>query len=237
MTTTADHDRADRDAALARLGREALPQDLPELNVFDGPASLTTVTLQVGRLAKRCPSTGRPDQFDVEVAYAPTGGRCLEVDSLVRHLEAFHEVEISAERLADRLAAAVLEVTGAGWVEVTVHQTGREGAELHVTARHPTTATGDPGLTATDESFQLCLPKGWSLLNGALDDLFGTILAAHGGDKVAAAVEVGRDLMRGDPAQHRAGCCRDSAVLAIARLYGPDQQEQVRKRLPEEPGE
>jgi hypothetical protein len=70
-------------------------------------------------------------------------------------------------------------------------------------------------------------------------DLFGTILAAHGGDKVAAAVEVGRDLMRGDPAQHKAGYSRDSAVLAVARLYGLNQQEQeqVRERLPEEPGD
>jgi hypothetical protein len=70
-------------------------------------------------------------------------------------------------------------------------------------------------------------------------DLFGTILATHGGDKAAAAVEVGRDLMRGDPAQHKAGYSRDSAVLAVARLYGLDQQdqEQVRERLPEEPDE
>lgn len=70
-------------------------------------------------------------------------------------------------------------------------------------------------------------------------DLFGTLLAAHGGDKVAAAVEVGRDLMRRDPAQHKAGYSRDSAVLAVARLYGldPQEQEQVRERLPEEPGE
>jgi hypothetical protein len=38
----------------------------------------------------------------------------------VRHLEAYHAVAMSAERLADQLAAAVLAQTLAAWVEVTV---------------------------------------------------------------------------------------------------------------------
>jgi len=66
-----------------------------------------------------------------------------------------------------------------------------------------------------------------------------TVLRAHGGDKVAAAVEVGRDLMRRDPAKCKAGYSRDSAVLAVARLYDLDEQQQaqVRERLPEEPND
>jgi hypothetical protein len=56
---------------------------------------------------------------------------------------------------------------------------------------------------------------------------------------VAAAVEVGRDLMRRDPAKCKAGYSRDSAVLAVARLYDLDEQQQaqVRERLPEEPND
>jgi hypothetical protein len=76
------------------------------------------------------------------------------------------------------------------------------------------------------------------------DGLFQTVLRAHGGDKVAAAVEVGRDLMRRDlmrrdPAKCKAGYSRDSAVLAVARLYDLDEQQQaqVRERLPEEPSD
>jgi NADPH-dependent 7-cyano-7-deazaguanine reductase QueF len=133
---TADHDHA-TEADPAGLGRPVPPQDLPELAVFPGPASLTSQTLKVGQLAKRCPSTGRPDQFSVQVTCTPVGGRCLELESLVRHLEAYHTVAVSAEVLADQLAAAVLEATGAAEVAVTVHQTGREGADLDVTARHP----------------------------------------------------------------------------------------------------
>ncbi len=125
------------DAGLAGLSRHVQPQQLPELEVFDGPVSLTSETLKVGQLSKLCPATGRPDQFRIHVAYTPIGGCCLEIDSLVRHLEAFHHVAISAEVLADQVAAAVLQATGAGRVEVRVHQTGREGADLHVTARHP----------------------------------------------------------------------------------------------------
>ncbi len=52
----------------------------------------------------------------------------------MRHLEAFHQVAVSAEVLADQLAAVALKATGAGRVEVTVHQIGREGAGIHVTA-------------------------------------------------------------------------------------------------------
>ena len=139
-------------AGLAGLSCPAQPQELPELVTFDGPPSLTSATLEVGQLSKLCPSTGRPDQFSVQVVYTPTGGRCLEVDSLVRHLEAFHQVAVSAEVLADQLAAVALKATGAGRVEVTVHQIGREGAGIHVTACHqaegccPTQTTiSDPG--------------------------------------------------------------------------------------------
>ncbi len=66
-------------AGLAGLSCPAQPQELPELVTFDGPPSLTSATLEVGQLSKLCPSTGRPDQFSVQVVYTPTGGRCLEV--------------------------------------------------------------------------------------------------------------------------------------------------------------
>jgi NADPH-dependent 7-cyano-7-deazaguanine reductase QueF len=203
-------------AGLTRLSQHVRPQEsLPELATFDGPSSLASLTLRVGRLGKLCPSTGRPDEFGVEVTYTPTGGRCLELESLVHHLEAYWMVAVSAERLADQLAAAVLEATRADRVEVAVHQTGREGAELHVTAHHPAPSHRRPGsdppqapamtlqahrlhaiaadiedalltvrigrplideqltalsaaaedlAAATDESFQLRLPKGWALL-------------------------------------------------------------------------
>ena len=67
----------------------------------------------------------------------------------------------------------------------------------------------------------------------------GGLNGAVPGDKVAAAVEVGRDLMRRDPAKCKAGYSRDSAVLAVARLYDLDEQQQaqVRERLPEEPND
>jgi NADPH-dependent 7-cyano-7-deazaguanine reductase QueF len=136
MTTTEQHDRADAAASLLRLSQDVKPQDLPELATFDGPASLTSETLTSPWLGKLCPSTGRPDRFRVEVTYPPSGGRCLELDSLVLHLEAYHSVAVSAERLADQLAATVLTQTLADWVEVSLHQVGREGAELKLTARH-----------------------------------------------------------------------------------------------------
>jgi len=136
MTATEPEDRADLAAGLIRLSQADRPQDLPDLATFEGPPSLTRTSLRVDRLAKFCPSTGRPDQFSVQVTYAPADGRCLELDSLVRHLEAYQSVAVSAEVLADQLAIAVLAQTLALWVEVTVHQTGREGAEIQVTARH-----------------------------------------------------------------------------------------------------
>jgi NADPH-dependent 7-cyano-7-deazaguanine reductase QueF len=123
---------------LARPSQDARPRGpLPTLATLDSPPSLTSQTLLVHQLAKLGPSTGRPDRFDIVVTYTPTAGRCVELGSLVRYLEAYHAVPVSAEALADQVTAAVLEATGANRVEVTVHQTGREAAALHVTARHP----------------------------------------------------------------------------------------------------
>jgi NADPH-dependent 7-cyano-7-deazaguanine reductase QueF len=126
-------------AAVTRLSQDARPQEpVPELATFDSPTTLTSQTLTVDHLGKLCPATGRPDWFSVKVTSA--GARCLELDSLVRHLEAYWTVAVSAEVLAHQLAAAVVAATGADRVTVTVHQSGREGADLHVTARHPTDA-------------------------------------------------------------------------------------------------
>jgi NADPH-dependent 7-cyano-7-deazaguanine reductase QueF len=181
-------------AALTRLSRGGEPQDPPKLIVFDGPPSLTSQALTVDRLAKLCPSTGRPDQLGVQVTITPVSGCCLEPDSLVQYLEAYHTVAVSAEHLADQLAAAVLNATRAARVEVSVHRTGREGAELRVTACHPNPSAGQVtnrssrwtgcalnpaagyapatgqshdeqgGAVLTDQTIELELPDGWTLL-------------------------------------------------------------------------
>jgi NADPH-dependent 7-cyano-7-deazaguanine reductase QueF len=135
MTASDQRDRADLAAGLIGLRAAVQPEALPELATFEGPPSLTNQTLRVDRLSKLCPATGRPDQFSIQVTYRPVGGRCLELESLVQYLEAYHAVAVSAERLADQVAVAVLAQTLAAWVEVTVHQISREGAELQVTAR------------------------------------------------------------------------------------------------------
>jgi NADPH-dependent 7-cyano-7-deazaguanine reductase QueF len=148
MTRPVAADPATTGPDVAGLSQAVPAEDLPELLAFDGPASLTTATLRVGQLSKVCPANRRPDQFRVELVYRPTNGRCVEIDSFVCYLEGFHHRAVSAEALADQVAAAVLQVTGAGRVEVTVYQLGREGGEIQVTARHPTTASSSSDETA-----------------------------------------------------------------------------------------
>jgi hypothetical protein len=55
--------------------------------------------------------------------------------------------------------------------------------------------------------------------------LFEDILDRHQGDKVAAAVEVGFGLMRGDPATHKAGYTGGNATLAVRDLYALTTEE------------
>lgn len=49
--------------------------------------------------------------------------------------------------------------------------------------------------------------------------LFEDILVRHNGDKVAAGIEVGFGLMRGDPAAFKAGYSAANAALAVRDLY------------------
>jgi hypothetical protein len=77
MTASDQRDRAAPAAGLIGLSEAAQPKELPELATFDRPPSLTSQILRVDRLSKLCPSTGRPDQFHVKVAYSPVAGRCL----------------------------------------------------------------------------------------------------------------------------------------------------------------
>jgi hypothetical protein len=113
-------------------------------------------------------------------------------------------------------------------VKVTVTRSaGTDGAVLVLvdTGFEPDGSDGSPGLRvlvndqpvfAGRESLDAKEPRqadSWTLEVDVAEveyqrpsrDLFGTILAAHGGDKVAAAVEVGRGLMRGDPRAARGG--------------------------------
>jgi hypothetical protein len=55
--------------------------------------------------------------------------------------------------------------------------------------------------------------------------LFEDILARHRGDKVAAGIEVGFGLMRGDPATHKAGYTAANAALSARDLYGLTVEE------------
>ena len=63
--------------------------------------------------------------------------------------------------------------------------------------------------------------------------VFQNILNAHNGDQVSAAITVGRDLMKGDPASFKAGYTAANALLAVRDLYGLDavQLEYVSKAL------
>jgi 7-cyano-7-deazaguanine reductase len=131
MTTTPAENLSSSDK-LARLARSATRRHHP-LDAFDAPAGLCEVHLEVEHMTSLCPATGAEDFYSVDVRYSPRG-RCLETKSLKEYLASFRATAVSAEVLADQLAHALLEASGAQWMRVTLHQAVRGGIRIHATA-------------------------------------------------------------------------------------------------------
>jgi hypothetical protein len=98
--TAPDRPSSATGAGLAGLSYPAQPQELPQLMTFDGPPEPDLRDLG-GRPAQQAVPVHRPARPVQRPGRLHPYRRPLEVDSLVRHLEAFHQVPVSAEVLAD----------------------------------------------------------------------------------------------------------------------------------------
>lgn len=64
--------------------------------VFPCPPGLRVVI--EANVRARCPFTGAPDHYDVEIEYVSTG-KCVEAHSLAEWLDGFKEARVSQEEL------------------------------------------------------------------------------------------------------------------------------------------
>lgn len=120
-------------AAHARSGgREDLP--LPELAAWPNqyPDRDYWIEIETAEFTCRCPRTGQPDHARVSIRYVP-GDRCVELKSLKEYLQAFRELGIFHENVANRVHDDLAALLSPRRLEVTAAFLPRGG--LHTTVR------------------------------------------------------------------------------------------------------
>lgn len=94
---------------------------------------LHSVRLEAKVVGARCPVTGSPDWYKVEIYYDPSG-LCLETKSLKLYLQTFRDVGIFCEDLCVRILEDIDEALQPRWISVEVKQQSRGGITTTATA-------------------------------------------------------------------------------------------------------
>jgi 7-cyano-7-deazaguanine reductase len=113
-------------------------QPSKELDTFEKPEGVRTVTLESDEVTSLCPVTGQPDWDTVIIEYAPDR-LCIESKSLKLYLWSYRQEGVFCEALAGRIAEDVNAACKPRWCRVTVIQKPRGGIRITATA-----ASGEP---------------------------------------------------------------------------------------------
>lgn len=100
-----------------------------QLDVFQLPATSTSVTYTSDEVTSTCPITGQPDFYDVDITIEGTA-RGIESKSLKLYLQSFRDDGQFCEAFADRICTDVSIETGAEYTRVTVRQKPRGGVAI-----------------------------------------------------------------------------------------------------------
>lgn len=113
-----------------------MPPQLPSerqalLDIFESPDSDANqvYTFETSELTAKCPfDFGGPDYYNFELRYVPNE-KCLESRSLKQYLEAYREVEITAEELGAEMFTAFQQIAGPSAMYLRLEQARRGGIE------------------------------------------------------------------------------------------------------------
>jgi len=106
------------------------------LESFEAPKQDHTITFETDELTAHCPfDFGGPDFYTLTIQYKPTQ-EIIESRSLKRYIEAWRNVEISAEELATTIHADLSDSVNPSWMYVELTQSRRGGIETVVEVGH-----------------------------------------------------------------------------------------------------
>ncbi|EDY80444.1 7-cyano-7-deazaguanine reductase [Verrucomicrobiia bacterium DG1235] len=117
------------------LGK-TVQQPIDELDTFEAPEGVTTVTMTSDELTSSCPITGQPDFYNVSIEYAPKE-LCIESKSLKLFLWGFRDKAMFAEKIAAVICDRVVQDISPRRCRVMTFQKARGGIEIESVAEFP----------------------------------------------------------------------------------------------------
>lgn len=109
---------------------------IQELDAFDAPEGVTTVTMTSDELTSSCPITGQPDLYTVSIEYAPDK-LCIESKSLKLYLWWFSDQAMFAEKIAALICDRVAQDIAPKYCKVVTVQKPRGGITIESVAEFP----------------------------------------------------------------------------------------------------
>lgn len=116
------------------LGRPAAR--FTALETFPCPRRVVTVACRSDEVTARCPVTGQPDFYTVEIEYRPRR-LCVESKSLKLYLQKFRETGIFCEDFARVIAEDLYKALKPHRIAVDVEQKARGGISIVASAEIP----------------------------------------------------------------------------------------------------
>lgn len=108
-------------------------RDFIGFDSFPTPKNVSVVTFDTNELTSRCPITGQPDYYNLEISIVP-GELCLESKSLKLYLQTFRESGDFGEAMASKIAEEIGIFLKAKWVGVKLTQSPRGGISIKTEA-------------------------------------------------------------------------------------------------------
>ncbi len=109
---------------------------IEQLDGFESPPGVSTVTLTSDEVMSSCPITGQPDWYTVVIEYVPDR-LCIESKSLKLYLWGFRDKAMFAEKLTAEIRDRVLRDIEPKRCKVTTKQKARGGITIETVAAFP----------------------------------------------------------------------------------------------------
>lgn len=100
---------------------------------FDKPERIRDIIMRSDEVTALCPVTGQPDQYKVEINYAPAH-RCIESKTLKLYLQSFRMKGLFCEAFASQIADDISLAIKPKFISVTVTQKPRGGVSIEAIA-------------------------------------------------------------------------------------------------------
>lgn len=118
---------------LTLLGKSGVSAPTILLESFPRPKNIVQVTMTSDEVTATCPVTGQPDQYTVEIVYAPKS-LCIESKSLKLKLQSYRNKGLFVESFADELADHIMDSITPINVRVSIWQKPRGGVAITAVA-------------------------------------------------------------------------------------------------------